>query len=392
MAVQLASIFFTMILVDNYVLVKFLGICPFLGVSKKLDSAVGMSLAVTFVMVLATAATWPIQMFLLTPPGSEGTARDLGYLQTIVFILIIAILVQLLENILKKFIPTLYKSLGVYLPLITTNCTILGIDLSFPVMAAPIGGVSFNMSDAMSEDDYIFAILEGSRAAGVIGCTGDGVPPFIIDAAVKALKACNGHGIPFIKPWEGKELFEKIDRVLADGSPILGVDVDAAGLITLRKMGRPVMPMSVTELETVVRYVHDMGRKFIVKGIMTPDDAHRAIDAGCDAIVVSNHGGRVLDHCPGTATVLPAIADAVRGKITILADGAVRDGVDVLKMLALGADAVLVGRPLCIAAIGGGVEGVTKYWQQMQGQLVQAMLLTGCASLADVREHIIYRG
>ena len=78
MAVQLASIFFTMILVDNYVLVKFLGICPFLGVSKKLDSAVGMSLAVTFVMVLATAATWPIQMFLLTPPGSEGTARDLG--------------------------------------------------------------------------------------------------------------------------------------------------------------------------------------------------------------------------------------------------------------------------------------------------------------------------
>ena len=165
-----------------------------------------------------------------------------------------------------------------------TNCTILGIDLSFPVMAAPIGGVSFNMSDAMSEDDYIFAILEGSRAAGVIGCTGDGVPPFIIDAAVKALKACNGHGIPFIKPWEGKELFEKIDRVLADGSPILGVDVDAAGLITLRKMGRPVMPMSVTELETVVRYVHDMGRKFIVKGIMTPDDAHRAIDAGCGSI------------------------------------------------------------------------------------------------------------
>ena len=129
MAVQLASIFFTMILVDNYVLVKFLGICPFLGVSKKLDSAVGMSLAVTFVMVLATAATWPIQMFLLTPPGSEGTARDLGYLQTIVFILIIAILVQLLENILKKFIPTLSTSLGVYLPLITTNCTILGVTI-----------------------------------------------------------------------------------------------------------------------------------------------------------------------------------------------------------------------------------------------------------------------
>lgn len=111
-----------MILVDNYVLAKFLGICPFLGVSKKLDSAVGMSLAVTFVMVMATAATWPIYMGILEPNG-------LAYLQTIVFILIIAILVQLLENFLKKFIPALYKALGVYLPLITTNCTILGVTI-----------------------------------------------------------------------------------------------------------------------------------------------------------------------------------------------------------------------------------------------------------------------
>ena len=122
MAVKLASIFFTMILVDNYVLSKFLGICPFLGVSKKLDSAVGMSLAVTFVMVMATAATWPLYMLILEPNG-------MGYLQTIVFILVIAILVQLLESFLKKFIPSLYAALGVYLPLITTNCAILGVTI-----------------------------------------------------------------------------------------------------------------------------------------------------------------------------------------------------------------------------------------------------------------------
>ena len=126
MILKLASIFFTMILVDNYVLSKFLGICPFLGVSKKLDSAVGMSLAVTFVMVMATAVTWPIQNFILTP---ESGAWDLGYLQTIVFILVIAILVQLLESFLKKFIPSLYAALGVYLPLITTNCAILGVTI-----------------------------------------------------------------------------------------------------------------------------------------------------------------------------------------------------------------------------------------------------------------------
>ena len=122
MILKLASIFFTMILVDNYVLSKFLGICPFLGVSKKLDSAVGMSLAVTFVMVMATAATWPLYMLVLEPNG-------MGYLQTIVFILVIAILVQLLENFLKKFIPSLYAALGVYLPLITTNCAILGVTI-----------------------------------------------------------------------------------------------------------------------------------------------------------------------------------------------------------------------------------------------------------------------
>ena len=122
MAVKLAMIFFSMILVNNYVLVQFLGICPFLGVSKKLDSAVGMSAAVIFVMALATSVTWPIYTYLLEPNG-------MAYLQTIVFILIIAVLVQLVEIILKKFMPPLYKALGVYLPLITTNCAVLGVVL-----------------------------------------------------------------------------------------------------------------------------------------------------------------------------------------------------------------------------------------------------------------------
>ncbi|HJB20826.1 MAG TPA: RnfABCDGE type electron transport complex subunit A [Candidatus Fournierella merdavium] len=128
MMAGLAAIFFTMILVNNYVLVQFLGICPFLGVSKKLDSAFGMSCAVIFVMALATAVTWPIQTYLLTPVNADGTPKwDLGYLQTIVFILVIAVLVQLVEVIMKKFMPPLHKALGVYLPLITTNCAVLGV-------------------------------------------------------------------------------------------------------------------------------------------------------------------------------------------------------------------------------------------------------------------------
>ena len=122
MLVKLAAIFFSMILVNNYVLVKFYGICPFLGVSKKLDSAVGMSGAVIFVMFMATAVTFPIQIFILDPAG-------LSYLQTIVFILVIAVLVQFIEMFLKKSIPSLYSALGIYLPLITTNCAVLGVVL-----------------------------------------------------------------------------------------------------------------------------------------------------------------------------------------------------------------------------------------------------------------------
>lgn len=117
---EMMIILFSAILVENFVLVKFMGICPFLGVSKKLDSAVGMSVAVIFVMLMATLVTQPIYTLLLKPNGLE-------YLQTVVFILVIAALVQLVEVILKKYIPALHKSLGVYLPLITTNCAVLGV-------------------------------------------------------------------------------------------------------------------------------------------------------------------------------------------------------------------------------------------------------------------------
>lgn len=119
---KLIIILLSAVFINNYVLNKFLGICPFLGVSKKLDSATGMSLAVIFVMLIATAVTWPIQMYLLVP-------NDLGYLQTIVFILVIAALVQLVEITLKRFVPALHKGLGVYLPLITTNCAVLGVTI-----------------------------------------------------------------------------------------------------------------------------------------------------------------------------------------------------------------------------------------------------------------------
>lgn len=120
---SLVIILMSSVLVNNYVLSRFLGICPFLGVSKKVNQSVGMGLSVIFVMLVATAVTWPIQTYILDALG-------LGYTQTIVFILVIAALVQFIEIFLKKFIPSLHKSLGIYLPLITTNCAVLGVTIN----------------------------------------------------------------------------------------------------------------------------------------------------------------------------------------------------------------------------------------------------------------------
>ena len=123
---EMLVILFSAILVDNFVLSKFMGICPFIGVSKKTSSAFGMSVAVTFVMVMSTILTWPIYTYILVP---ESGKYDFGYLKTLTFILVIALFVQLVEILIKKFMPPLYKSLGIYLPLITTNCAVLGVTM-----------------------------------------------------------------------------------------------------------------------------------------------------------------------------------------------------------------------------------------------------------------------
>lgn len=149
----LVAVFLAAILTENYVLMKFLGICPFLGVSKRLNTAVGMSLAVTFVMLLATAVTYPIYMELLVPRGLE-------YLQTIVFILVIAALVQFVEIALKKYIPSLYSALGIYLPLITTNCAVLGVTMLVIEKSGPDYGFAHAMVNALGTGiGYLVAMV-----------------------------------------------------------------------------------------------------------------------------------------------------------------------------------------------------------------------------------------
>ena len=188
---ELAIILLGGILVNNYPLAKVLGICPFLGVSKKLDSASGMSIAVIFVMMLATAVTWPIQKLLLDPNG-------FGYLQTIVFILVIAALVQLVEIILKKYVPALHASLGIYLPLITTNCTILGVtilnidngyDFAESIVCAAGAGIGFLVAMVL------FSGVRRRVEEAVTPKCFEGLPITLVAAAVTSLSFMGFGGI-----------------------------------------------------------------------------------------------------------------------------------------------------------------------------------------------------
>ena len=187
----LVSIFLAAILTNNFVLSKFLGICPFLGVSKKLDTAVGMSVAVIFVMTLATCVTWPIQTFILDPNG-------LGYLQTIVFILIIAALVQFVEIFLKKYMVSLYSALGIYLPLITTNCAVLGvtvlnIDEGYNFVESIVNSIGAGLGFMLAM--AIFAGVRGRMETSDVPKFLQGLPIVLVAASIVACSFLGFQGL-----------------------------------------------------------------------------------------------------------------------------------------------------------------------------------------------------
>ena len=263
-----------------------------------------------------------------------------------------------------------------------TGLELFGQTLATPILAAPITGNAFNMGGSLNEEEWSGAILQGCLAEGSLGTTGDGPDLALFNTGIESIAKVQGMGIPFTKPRSPEEVIKQWRQAEAAKAVAVGMDVDAAGLSTM-----PVGPKSLDELKTMISAV---SLPVILKGIMTADEAETAIQAGAAAIVISNHGGRVLDHTPGTADVLPGIAEAVNGRIPVLVDGGIRTGVDVLKMLALGATAILIGRPLVIAAYGGGAEGVALVIRRMNNELKQAMLLTGCGSLKDINRRVIF--
>jgi 4-hydroxymandelate oxidase len=260
--------------------------------------------------------------------------------------------------------------------------------MRIPVFAAPVAGTIFNMGGKFSEKEYISWVIKGCINGGIYPMVGDSAVDSLLIENLEELKNVDGNGIAVIKPWNNSEIINKIHIAEKAGVFAVGMDIDAAGLITLALHGKPVGPKSVDEIKEITQSTK---LPFILKGIMTPDEAELAVEAGAAAIVVSNHGGRVLDETPGVADVLHDIAVKVKGKITILADGGVRSGVDVLKMIALGADAVLIGRPFISASFGGQSQGIKAYVDTIAEDLRSAMILTGCSSIADINSRVLYR-
>ena len=250
-----------------------------------------------------------------------------------------------------------------------------------PALAAPIGGTGSNFRNLLPDAEYFDRIIGGCVDAGTIGAIGDGQmdPMDQVRARYDVIKRYGGLAIAGIKPRPQANLMQLVRLAEEAGACVITIDIDSGGRYQGNSRDRAVEPKSVAQLREIVRSTRI---PVVVKGIMTPEDAVFALEAGAAGICVSNHGGRVLDHTPGTAAVLPEIAERVKGRLVILVDGCVHYGDDVFKYVAQGADAVLVGRHIIRAAFGGGRQGVALFMRTMRDELEATMVVAG---VPDVR-------
>jgi len=264
--------------------------------------------------------------------------------------------------------------------------TFLGYKISLPVLASSISGTLISMNNALSEKEFQRGMIEGSKLAGTIGLSGN-----TVDApdhpGVEVIAKLDGWGIPVFKPQSQERLLTLFRRCEQANVLAIGVDLDGYGSTNWALRGKPLYRKSERDLKELVDATD---KPVIFKGIMNAEDAGKIVDSGAKAVDISNHGGRVMDCGRGVAEVLPEIVDAFKGKITIMADGAVRTGFDVLKILALGADVALIGRPLAWMSLSGGPEAVEMYFNYVRSDLRMAMLMTCCDSPREISRSVLY--
>lgn len=271
---------------------------------------------------------------------------------------------------------------------VDTSLELFGKKFKYPFFAAPVGALNLHYSDKYDDASYNRILVEGCMKHGIAAFTGDGINEKIMEYAVDAIKAADGIGVPTVKPWNMETVFEKMNLIKNSNTFAVAMDVDGAGLPFLKNMTPPAGSKTVEELKAIVKMTES---PFIVKGIMTARAALKAKEAGAAAIVVSNHGGRVLDQCPATVEVLEEIVDAVGGSMKVFVDGGIRTGTDVFKALAMGADGVLIGRPFVTAVYGGGADGLQCYIEKIGAELADTMEMCGAFNLEDITRDMIRR-
>ena len=269
---------------------------------------------------------------------------------------------------------------------VNTTLELFGQTFKYPFFAAPVCAVNMHYSDKYTATTYNDILVSACKENGIAAFTGDGVDPKVMAGATAAIAKAGGCGVPTIKPWNLDTIQEKLALVKKANAFAVAMDIDAAGLLFLKNMTPPAGSKSIEELRRIAELA---GIPFIVKGVMTIKSAMKAKDAGAAAIVVSNHGGRVLDQCPATAEVLPEIAAAVGSDLKILVDGGIRSGTDIFKALALGADGVLICRPFVTAVYGGEAEGVKLYIEKLGEELKDTMAMCGAFSLKEITKDMV---
>ena len=269
-----------------------------------------------------------------------------------------------------------------------TSLDLFGKSFRFPFFAGPVGAVTMHYSDKYDDMAYNNILVKACAENGIAAFTGDGLDANVMKVACEAIAAENGMGVPTVKPWNQETIARKMEQVKASGSFAVAMDIDAAGLPFLKGMNPPAGSKTVQQLSEIAKMA---GKPFIIKGVMTVRGALKAREAGAAAIVVSNHGGRVLDQCPATAEVLPDIVDALKGSgVKVLVDGGIRSGVDVFKALAIGADAVIICRPFVPMVYGGAEEGVKLYIEKIGAELSDTMAMCGAKDLASINRDMVF--
>ena len=273
---------------------------------------------------------------------------------------------------------------------VDTSLTLFDRELTLPLLTGPIGSMlQYSKTDVTV--DFNDAIAEAAAACGIVSTFGDGQASEIVPGALASMEKHHANVIPVLNPLPNVRILENIARIEETDAMGVCVVVDSAGLSHWGKLNSaPDGPGSKTVAD--LRELKAATKKpFLIKGIMTAKAARQAVEAGADGIIVSNHGGRVLPYTPATAEVLPEIAEAVKGQTKIIVDGGIRSGADMVKALALGADAVLICRPFAVSWFGGGTEGIQVYIEKLRREFTEAMYMCGARKLSDICGEMLRR-